>query len=113
MLYYILSVLFFFSFHPNIFPPTPECSVIGVNVIADQIVECKEEYDALLAPLVNVSEVTAVNVQAVELNEYCFEDLQLSVLQILDPTFPLGDAQSNRVKSLVASIRVLTFNHCN
>lgn len=63
------------------------------------------ELDALDALLSTNLTGSAVSVHHVELRDYCFKDVWLSVEQIAIPTFPLRNVYGNHVKILVATMR--------
>lgn len=91
----------------------PTSPVHGANVIPDLIVMSEDKPNALDAPLANDIAGSAVNVLSVKLKHKRYEPEWLSIEKFTNTTSPLHMIQRSQVKSLVESVRALTFAYPN
>lgn len=100
-----ISVLF--KYAKNAYPLRAFFPVPGATVNDEPIVLLDDDFESLDAPLANALAQNLFNEQEVELSQYCYEKIWMSVEQIADPTFLLHDTQRSYVKDLFASMYAL------
>lgn len=74
-----------------------------------RILVSDDGFDSLHAPLTNELAGDVADVHPVKLSHYRYEKVRLRDGQTADSTFPLCHVQIRHIKSLVVSVRALTF----